>query len=149
MIELRFESRLNAPPSTVWGWVTEVHHLRAEMRPWLWMSVPHGTHNLADTQLRTGQALFTSWLWLFGVLPIGTSRLTLLELTPGVGFVEQSPMTGMRLWRHERHLQAWGEGTHLVDRLTVRPLLATALVKGFLLLFFATRHRNLRRRQAH
>ncbi len=149
MIELRFEVRLNAPPDTVWGWITDVRCLRAEMRPWLWMSVPRGTRNLADTDLHTGQILFTSWLWLFGLLPIGTSRLTLLELEPGLRFVEQSPMTGMRLWRHERQLQAWGEGTLLVDRLTVRPLLATALVKGFLQLFFASRHRNLRRRQAY
>lgn len=149
MIELRFESRLNAPPNAVWHWITDVRCLRAEMRPWMWMSVPRGMRNLADTDLHTGQVLFTSWLWLFGVLPIGTSRLTLLELEQGVGFVEQSPMTGMHLWRHERQLQACGEGTRLVDRLTVRPLLATALVKRFLQLFFATRHRNLRRRQTY
>ncbi|MBC9249631.1 hypothetical protein A9179_05020 [Pseudomonas alcaligenes] len=126
--------------------MTDVQQLRAEMRPWLWMSAPRGVRNLQDVQWLPGEALFSSWLWLFGCLPIGISRLTLLELRTGEGFVEQSPMTGMRLWRHQRDLEATRQGTRVIDRLTVDSWLPQVLVKAFLQLFFASRHRALRRR---
>ncbi|WP_043307145.1 hypothetical protein [Pseudomonas sp. ML96] len=146
MIELRFESTLPTTPDTAWRWVTEVRGLRQEMRPWLWMSVPRHIHNLQDVTVEPGRPLFTSWLWLFGVLPLGTSRLTLISLTPTQGFVEQSPMTGMRLWRHARSLEPVAGGVRLVDQLTVDPLLPAPLVRLFLRLLFNSRHRTLRRR---
>ena len=148
MIQLRFESTLPVTPEIAWGWITEVHSLRQEMRPWLWMSIPLGLRNLQDVQVQPGTPLFTSQLWLFGVLPLGTSKLTLLTLEPGKGFVEQSPMTGMRLWRHERTLQPLDGGTQVVDQLTVDPLLPDFIVRAFLQLFFSSRHRVLRRRAA-
>ncbi|MDG9925997.1 MULTISPECIES: hypothetical protein [unclassified Pseudomonas] len=146
MIELRFESTLPITPENAWRWITEVRGLRQEMRPWLWMSVPRHIHNLRDVAVEPGRPLFTSWLWLFGVLPLGVSRLTLLSLTPNQGFVEQSPMTGMRLWRHERSLAPVAGGVRLVDQLTVDPLLPAPLVRLFLHLLFNSRHRTLRRR---
>ncbi|WP_271103902.1 hypothetical protein [Pseudomonas tohonis] len=145
-IELRFESHLAVSPGQAWSWITDVDRLREEMRPWLRMSVPAGVRNLEDLAVQPGDPLFTSHLWLFGVLPLGTSRLTLRELTPGVGFVEESPMTGMRLWRHERRLEHSASGTRVIDQLTVAPLFGTPLVRLFLRLFFVNRHRVLRRR---
>ncbi|WP_256677910.1 hypothetical protein [Pseudomonas sp. SJZ079] len=118
------------------------------MRPLLWMSIPKGIRNLEDMKVQPGQPLFTSWLWLFGWLPMGKSRLTLLSLTPGVGFIEESPMTGMRLWRHQRRIEVQGSGSRVIDELSVDPLLPALLVKAFLQLFFASRHRVLRRRDA-
>lgn len=148
MIHLRFESTLPARPDVVWRWITDVRCLRREMRPWLWMSIARGIRNLQDLQVQPGTPLFTSWLWLFGVLPLGTSRLTLLALEPGRVFVEQSPMTGMRLWRHARSLHLQNDGTRVVDQLTVDPLLPALVVRAFLQLFFTSRHRALRRRAA-
>ncbi|WP_256657233.1 hypothetical protein [Pseudomonas sp. 2FE] len=80
-LSLRFESTLKASPEQVWRWITDVRCLRAEMRPWLWMSIPRDIRSLEDLDIQPGQPLFTSWLWLFGILPLGTSRLTLHELT--------------------------------------------------------------------
>ncbi|WP_241667489.1 hypothetical protein [Pseudomonas rhizoryzae] len=146
-IELRFESRLAVSPAQAWQWITEVALLREEMRPWLRMSVPAGVRTLADLAFQPGVPLFTSRLWLFGVLPLGTSRLTLSELVLHAGFIEESPMTGMRLWRHERRLEARdASGTWIIDRLTVEPLFGAPVVRLFLRLFFASRHRVLRRR---
>ncbi|EQM67861.1 hypothetical protein ABS648_24990 [Pseudomonas solani] len=145
-IELRFESTLAVSPGQAWSWITDVDRLREEMRPWLRMTVPAGIRNLEDLAFQPGEPLFTSHLWLFGCLPLGTSRLTLRELNPGVGFVEESPMTGMRLWRHERRLEVQGNGTRVIDRLTVEPLFGAPLVRLFLRLFFANRHRVLRHR---
>ncbi len=147
-LSLRFESTLRADTELAWRWITDVRCLRDEMRPLLWMSIPRGINNLEDLQIVPGQPLFTSWLWLLGVIPLGTSRLTLRELRSGEGFIEESPMTGMRLWRHERTLEPCAQGTRVVDQLTVEPLFGAPLVKLFLRLFFAGRHRALRRRAA-
>lgn len=148
MIELRFESTLPTTPDIAWRWITDVRHLREEMRPWLWMSVPRGIHSLEDVPRVPGRPLFTSWLWLLGLFPLGTSRLTVLTIEARRGFVEQSPMTGMRLWRHARHLEPVAGSVRLVDRLSVEPRLPAPLVRLFLRLLFASRHRTLRRRAA-
>ncbi|KAF1054134.1 MAG: hypothetical protein GAK43_01054 [Stenotrophomonas maltophilia] len=147
-LALRFESTLRASREEAWRWITDVRCLRQEMRPLLWMSVPRGVRNLEQLTVEPGRELFTSWLWLLGVLPIGTSRLTLREITPGQGFIEESPMTGMRLWRHERRLESCAQGIRVVDQLTVEPLFAGPVVSLFLRLLFASRHRVLRHRAA-
>lgn len=147
-LHLSFTSTLPAEPECVWRWITDVRSLRAEMHPWLWMSLPKGIHNIEDLPFEPGKPLFTSWLWLFGILPIGVSRLTLQSLTPGTGFVEQSPMTGMRRWRHARRIEVLDSGTRVIDELTVDPILPAVLVEPFLQLFFGSRHRTLRRRAA-
>ncbi len=149
MIMLRFESTLRASRDQVWHWITDADALRAEMRPLLKMSVPKGLHSLASVV--PGQPLFTSWLWLFGVLPLGTSRLTLTQITPGIGFIEESPMTAMRYWRHERRIEDDPEHpsqVRLIDELRVDPYFTPILLKLFLRLFFNNRHRVLRKRCA-
>lgn len=98
-ISLHFESRLQASPEQLWRWITSVDGILREIRPLLSMSVPPGIRSLEDLEVVPRRPLFRSHMRLFGLLPLGTSQLTLLELTPGRGFIEQSPMTGMRLWR--------------------------------------------------
>jgi ligand-binding SRPBCC domain-containing protein len=148
-LHLSFTSTLPADPECVWRWITDVRSLRAEMHPWLWMSLPKGLCNLEDLSFEPGQPLFTSWLWLFGVIPIGTCQLTLQSLNPGASLVEQSPTTFMRRWRHARRIELREEGTRLTDELTIDPLLPAVLVRPLLQFFFNSRHRTLRRRAAH
>lgn len=145
-IQLQFESTLPITPDTAWRWITDVDLLRAEMRPWLRMSVPPGVRSLDDLTLVPGRPLFTSSLWLLGCLPMGHSHLTLESLEPGHGFVECSLMTGMRLWRHERTLHVVEGGVRLCDRLTFEPYLAATLVRTLTRFFFHQRHRVLRHR---
>ncbi len=145
-ISLHFESRLQASPEQLWRWITSVDGILREIRPLLSMSVPPGIRSLEDLEVVPRRPLFRSHMRLFGLLPLGTSQLTLLELTPGRGFIEQSPMTGMRLWRHERRiLPTPGEAGEclLIDQLTVRPLFAAGLVRWFLTRIFRHRHRVL------
>jgi len=75
--------------------------------------------------IEPGKPLFRSWILLFGIIPIDRSDLTLLRLEDGRGFVEQSPMLSMSLWRHVRTLEADGETNAVTDELTFRPRLAT------------------------
>src|SRR5258705_2058808 len=123
-IELTFRSRLRASAEKVWGWVVSVEGISAEMRPFFRMTVPPGVRTITDIAWRPGQPLFRSRVFLFGVLPIGHSDLTLLELIPGRGFVEQSPMGSMRLCRHERRIEPLAgakQGPILIGRPTLEP----------------------------
>ncbi len=147
--EFEFTSRLSGPPEAVWRWITSLEGISAEMRPWMRMSAPGGIGSILDLEVVPGQRLFRSTLYLLGFLPIDRSDLTLVEIEPGRGFVEQSAMLSMRLWRHERRiLDDPGDpaGVLLVDRLTFEPKLGGPLVGWFTRRFFEHRHRVLRAR---
>jgi len=142
---LTFRSELAAPPERVWEWMTSFDGISRELSPILRMTAPRDVRTIGDARIEPGRPLFRSWVLLFGVLPIDRSDLTLLRLDPGRGFVEESPMLSMRLWRHERWLEAGVGGTVLTDRLTFRPRLAAPLVVWFIGRVFAHRHAVLRR----
>jgi len=146
-ISLRFESTLPASREQVWEWITSVKGISAEMWPVLRMTVPRGIRSLADVPLTAGAPLFRSYVFLFGVLPFDYSDLTLLEITAGDGFVEQSPMGSMKLWRHERRIvpsPTDRSAVVLVDQLRFEPRFASSLVRWFIRRFFEHRHRVVR-----
>lgn len=118
----------------------------AEMRPLFRMGAPPGLQNLDDREIIPGQLVFRSPLYLFGFIPTGHSDLTFTSWNDRVGFVEQSAMTGMRLWRHERRIARAGAGCVLTDRLTFVPRIARRLVAFCIKQFFEHRHAVLRRR---
>lgn len=143
--ELIFESRLRASPERAWSWAVSVAGVLAELRPIARMTVPADLTTLLDVDVELGTPLTRSWFLLFGVLPVDRIDLTLIELSPGHGFVEQSPMASMRLWRHERTIDPLDGGSKLTDRLTFEPRVGAPLVKGFISALFRHRHRVLRR----
>ncbi|MGP0170704.1 hypothetical protein ACSVIJ_02370 [Pseudomonas sp. NCHU5208] len=145
---LRFESRLRAPRERIWTWITSVEGISREIWPFFRMTAPKGVRSLADVTLQPAMRIFRSHVFLFGVLPIDYSDMTLLELTPGVGFVEQSPMGSMKLWRHERYIAPCPHEPGvclLVDQLTFQPRMAKHLVAGFIRRVFIHRHQVLRK----
>ena len=145
-VDLFFESRLAAPAETVWQWITSLQGISAEMWPYFRMTVPPKVTNLADITVQPGERLFRSRVFLFGFLPIDYSDLTLVELTPGEGFVEQSPMGSMNLWRHERRVRPApdGRGVILSDHLTFEPRWLRSVVTWFIRRVFQHRHEVLR-----
>lgn len=144
-VQLTFRSALGAPPERVWRWITSVDGISRELWPLLKMTTPRGVADIRNVPLQSGRALFRSWVLLFGVVPIDRSELTLLSLDEGRGFVEQSPMLSMRLWRHERTVDAEGAGSRLTDVLTFEPRFATPLVAWFIRTVFTHRHAVLRK----
>jgi ligand-binding SRPBCC domain-containing protein len=146
-VSLSFESKLHAPSARVWKWITSVDGISAEMWPFFRMTMPKGIRSLSDVQIEPGVRMFRSYVFLFGVLPIDYSDMTLLELDSGRGFVEQSPMGSMKLWRHERRIVPCPSDTSavlLVDQLTFRPRMAQRLVGWFIRHVFTHRHKVLR-----
>lgn len=144
-IVLTFSSDLTASPERVWEWMTSTSGILKEMAPIMRMTVPRSFEDLATTSVPLGQRLFRSWVLLFGVLPIDRSDLTLLSLDVGKGFVEESPMLTMKLWRHERTIQAVEGRTRLTDRLTFQPRFMSPLIGWFIRTIFEHRHRVLRK----
>jgi hypothetical protein len=117
------------------------------MWPFFLMTTPKGVQSLGDVQIAPGTRMFRSYVFLFGFLPIDYSDMTLLELKEGQGFVEQSPMGSMKLWRHERRIDPCPSDSNavlLVDQLTFQPRMAKRLVGWFIRQVFIHRHRVLR-----
>jgi ligand-binding SRPBCC domain-containing protein len=146
-ITLHFESKLHAPAERVWEWIISVKGIRAEMWPFFLMTAPKGVQSLDDVQIAPGKRMFRSYVFLFGFLPIDYSDMTLLELKSGQGFIEQSPMGSMKLWRHERKIVPCSSDASailLVDRLTFQPRMAKRLVDWFIRRVFIHRHEVLK-----
>src|SRR3990172_6737786 len=134
-ISLRFVSKLQAPKGNVWEWITSIEGISAEMWPFFRMTMPKGIRSLNDVQPNLGVRMFLSYVFLFGILPIDYSDMTLVELDSGQGFVEQSPMGSMKLWRHERRIVPClsdPSAVLLVDQLTFRPRMAPRLIGWFI-----------------
>jgi ligand-binding SRPBCC domain-containing protein len=144
-VELTFRSELRAPRERVWAWITSVEGISRELWPILRMTAPRDVTNIQDVSTEPGKPLFRSWVFLFGILPIDRSDLTLIQFEDGRRFVEQSPMLSMALWRHERTLEADGERTTLTDEVTFKPRVATTMTRWFIGVVFAHRHAVLRR----
>ena len=142
---LSFESTLAASPEKVWAWITSFDGISKEMAPILQMSAPKGMRDIASIPFEPGVPMFRSWILLGGALPIDFSDLTLLSLTPGEGFIEQSRMGSMRLWRHERAISPHGSGCRIVDTLTIEPRFGGRLAVAFVRKFFSHRHNMLRK----
>lgn len=142
---LRFESALEVDAETLWRWITSWECINAEMRPWLTMTSPDNAAMPSLETVRVGSSLGRSRLKIFGVLPVDWSDVTLLEIEPGRGFLEQSPMGSMKMWRHERYIEATGNGSLLVDELTFSPRYAPRLARRIVKAFFHHRHRQLAR----
>lgn len=147
VISFRFESKLHASTGRVWEWIVSVKGISAEMWPFFRMTFPRGAASLSDLDIQLGVRMFRSTVFLFGFLPIDYSDMTLLELNPGEGFTEQSPMGSMKLWRHERRIAPCPHDSNavlLVDQLTFQPRIASRLVKWFIHRVFAHRHQVLK-----
>ena len=146
-ISLRFESTLRAPAARVWEWITSIDGISREMWPIFRMTVPRGLRTLGDVKVEPGVRMFRSYVFLFGFLPIDYSDMTLLELEPGRGFLEQSPMGSMKSWRHERRILPAPSDPNavvLVDQLTFEPRMLKRFVGWFIRRVFTHRHAVLR-----
>ena len=142
---LTFESRLAANPQQVWEWICSIEGISREMSPILQMSSPRELQSITAIPFRAGVPMFRSWIRLGGIIPIDYSDLTLVSLTPGVGFVEESPMGSMRLWRHARQLSTLDDGGCLItDTLTFTPRVGGRLAVACVKYFFTHRHKRLR-----
>ena len=136
-----------AVTSEVWERVVSPDGINHEMRPWLTMTMPRRAAGLTVETLPLGRPVGRAWLRVFGLIPFDYDHLTIVELEPGVRFLERSTMLSMRQWEHERTLTPVADGTRVHDRITFRPRLPVPGLAGLLVrvvdAFFKHRHRRL------
>ncbi len=142
---LNFQSEVKASPEQAWSWATSVTGILTELHPIARMTVPRGLTSVLDLDIEFGKPMLRTWLLLFGFLPIDRIDSTLIDLQEGRGFVEQSPTLSLRLWRHERSIEAVPGGSKITDHLTFEPYLGGPLVKRLISWLFRHRHSVLRR----
>jgi ligand-binding SRPBCC domain-containing protein len=147
-------TRLAAPAEEVWARAVTPEGINDELRPILRMTMPRAYRGKTIDDVKVGEPLGRSWIYLFRVLPVDYDNLTLAGLEPGRRFRERSTMLSMTLWQHEREVVPVGEAEcEVTDRLTftLRPpmawipgmkRLAIATVRHL----FAHRHRRLAER---
>jgi ligand-binding SRPBCC domain-containing protein len=144
-VRLTFESRIPRSAAELWGWSTSARGVQTEMAPLIRMTFPKGMQHIPQDRGSLGKPLGNCRFLLLGLVPIDLSRLTFVEMEPGRRFVEQSPLLSMKLWRHERRIEACEEGAQVVDTLEFTPRMAGGIVAWFVGRFFAHRHARLRR----
>ena len=152
MTDFQIETKLACTRERAWEWISSVAGIAAEMRPYFRMTVPPGVERLSDLKIELGKPFLRSRVFLFGFIPLGHWDFTLIALELGRGFIEQSPSSVMKSWRHERRLlDCPGEpaAVRLSDHLTFEPHLAPGLVGPFIERVFRHRHRVLRARLAN
>lgn len=145
MPELSITSALAAPPERVWAHATSPVGVNRELAPWLRMTFPAGTADLAEGW-EPGRRHFRSWILLLGILPVEYDDLTIVELEPGRRFLERSPLLTQRVWEHERTVEPTPGGCRLTDRVRFEPRIpALGAAQGAIFrLVFRWRHRRLR-----
>jgi hypothetical protein len=144
--EFEIASSLRAEPAAVWERAMSAEGINAELGPLLRMTVPRGLDSLDLHGLEPGP-LGRSWLLLFGFLPVDYDEIGLARIEPGRGFLERSSMLSMRLWEHERTIEAAAEGATIRDRLAWEPRapLPGRLPRPVVAAVFRHRHKQLRR----
>ena len=145
LFKLSFESEVIASPTKAWEWITSWKGISSEMRPYFRMTAPEGIYSIENLNIILGQPLFRSQVFLFGFLPIDHSELTLIEFEKGSGFIEESPMGSMTLWRHEIRIIPTAGGCKIIDHLTFQPKMASSFVGWFIRTVFRHRHNVLRK----
>jgi hypothetical protein len=145
--QFRIASALAAEPAAVWERAMSAEGINAELGPLLRMTTPRGVESLDLHGLEPGP-LGRSRLLLFGFIPVDYDEIGLARIEPGRGFLERSTMLSMRLWEHDRTIEA-GEngGATIADRLAWEPRLPLPgrLLRPVVAAVFRHRHKQLRR----
>jgi ligand-binding SRPBCC domain-containing protein len=143
--DVEISTVVTAPQAVVWDRIASIAGVNHELGPLVRMSAPDGVDQIAMDQVPLGRVWFRSRV-SFLRLPVDYDDLLIAELEPGRRFLERSSMRSMRVWQHERDLEAVGEGeTRVTDRLsfTTRALVPHALARVVVRALFRHRHRRL------
>jgi ligand-binding SRPBCC domain-containing protein len=139
---LRVWTRFLVPPDEVWALKTDPAALAAEFRPWM--------HLLSGDAQAVGQALgearpgsFRAWL-----VPPGVPwPIEVVEVQPGVRYVDRSANLLFSAFEHEHLFQPTPDGCRYVDAVSFTPRLPASKATAIALeRLFVHRHRVAARR---
>ncbi len=135
-------SRVPRPVAELWPMVSRSAGVNAELKPLVTMTFPKDGFDFSKAP--PGQPLFTSWILLFGFLPIDRHTFILQEIGR-THFIETSHTLLQELWRHERYLTECDGGANVRDVVTVTPRLSfmQPLINRIVATIFRHRHKRL------
>jgi hypothetical protein len=138
-------SFLDASAESVWERIASFEGINDEFAGVLRMTAPKDVREAGLDGVRVGERLCRSWILLFGVVPVDYDDITIVELEPGRGFLERSPMLSNRLWEHRRAIEPLGPGTcRVTDAIRWEPRVPLPVAPVYRAVF-ALRHRRLRK----
>jgi hypothetical protein len=143
--DVEISSVVAAPQDIVWDRIASVAGVNHELGPLVRMTAPPGVGEIDLATVPLGRVWFRSKVLLLG-LPLDYDDLTIMELEPGRRFLERSTMRSMRVWQHERILDADGtRATRVTDRLTfkTRGPVPHALARAVVRMIFRHCHKRL------
>lgn len=144
---MKFElsSKLEVSPEEIHRILT-MRGVNAELSPLIRMTVPPEWSKRAVIEWPTGRVLFSSWLLLFGAIPVDRHTFFLKSTDPQRGFVEESSSLTNKLWCHRRDIDQCGATCRVTDTVEFKcrlPLLEYVLAPVYRFVF-SHRHKVLR-----
>jgi hypothetical protein len=147
MRSFEIQSDLAIAPAEFWSNVS-LESVNWELAPFVRMTAPREWQDRPIPDWEVGRELFSSWILLFGMLPVDRHAFRLRAIGPGLEFHETSSSWTNRQWNHDREIRANQSGCTVIDRVsyaTRLPLLAP-LAGSIYRLIFRSRHHRLRKK---
>lgn len=144
---MKFEvsSNLKISPEDVTGLFT-MKGVNRELSPLIRMTAPSEWSSKTILEWPTGKVLFSSWILLFGILPIDRHMFFFQSIDRQRGFAEASSSFTNRRWHHRRDINRTGTSCRVTDTVEFQcrwPLLAYVLAPVYQFIF-KHRHQVLR-----
>jgi hypothetical protein len=140
---MKFEvsSSLELSPEEVTGLLT-MTGVNRELSPFIRMTGPPEWSSKAIFEWPTGKVLFSSWILLFGILPIDRHTFFFQSIDRPRGFAEASSSLINKRWHHRRDIRRDGVSWRITDTVEFQcrlPLLEYVLGPVYRFIF---RHRH-------
>ena len=144
---MKFEisSNLRISPDHVSGLLT-LDGVNRELSPLIRMTAPPEWSNRPIFEWPTGRVIFSSWLLLFGLIPIDRHKFFFQSIDRQRGFAEESSSLTNKLWHHRRDIDRNGTSCRVTDTVEFQcrlPLLEFILAPVYRFVF-KHRHKVLR-----
>jgi hypothetical protein len=144
-MKLEVSSDLKISPEDVDGLLT-MKGVNRELSPLIRMTAPPEWSGKAIYEWPSGKVLFSSWILLFGILPIDRHTFFFQSIDRQRGFAEASSSFTNKRWHHQRDINRNGASCRVTDIVEFQcrlPVLAYVLAPVYRFIF-KHRHQVLR-----